>query len=86
MGRSGRLDRPSKACDGAVGPSQSRNDPARRAFDWSAYWYRGHVYATNWLSQRPSFDVYAIDDPAIDDTYRLPHLNPQSQEAFAEAP
>lgn len=63
------------------------SDPARRAFYWSAYWYRGHVYASNGFeSERQSFDVYRISDPAIGDTYRLPHLNPQTQEPLSEAP
>ncbi len=62
------------------------NDPARRVSYWSAYWYRGYVYATNSLFvRRNSLDVYRIDDPAIGDTYRLPHLNPQSQETLTAA-
>jgi hypothetical protein len=43
------------------------------------------MYASNaWKSQRQSLDVYAIDDPAIAETYRIPHLNPQSQEELSE--
>lgn len=63
----------------------SLTDPTLRAFYWSAYWYRGHVYATNGrMSERDSLDVYRIDDPLVSDTYRLPHLNPQSQEALSD--
>lgn len=60
------------------------NDPSRRAFYWSAYWYRGHVYATNaWLSRHHTLDVYTIGDPAIGDPARLPYMNASSQEAQA---
>ena len=61
-------------------------DPARRSHYWSAYWYRDHVYATNTFeTERRSLDVYAIDDPAIGATYRLPRLSPQTQEAPSDS-
>ena len=62
-------------------------EPSRRSHYWSAYWYRDHVYATNTFeSERRSLDVYRIEDPAIGATYRLTHLNPQTQEPLADAP
>ena len=62
------------------------DDEARRAHYWSAYWYRDRVFATSdFESTRRSLDVFAIDDPQITGTYRLPNLNPQTQEAPTEA-
>ena len=62
-------------------------DPARRAHYWAAYFYRGHVWTTNtYNSQRRSLDVYRVDDPQITTAFRLPHLNPQTQEELSEAP
>lgn len=61
-------------------------DPERRGHFWSAYWYRGHVFATNTFeSGRLSFDVLTVDDPDLAASYRLPRLNPQTQEALTEA-
>jgi len=64
-----------------------QRDPATRAHYWAAYWYRGHVYATNTFeTERKALDVFRVEDPAIGETFRLAHLNPQTVESFADAP
>ncbi|HSL26238.1 MAG TPA: hypothetical protein VLA54_08150, partial [Acidimicrobiia bacterium] len=44
---------------------------------WSAYWYRGHVYASD---HHRGLDVFELDLPDLADASVLPYLNPQTQE------
>lgn len=52
-----------------------------------AYWYNGRIYAANLavsetdspVTQR-GFEVFELDGGILEDTLRLPHLNPQTQE------
>lgn len=45
--------------------------------DWSSYWYRGHIYASDHLR---GLDVFRLSLPDLGDTTMLDHLNPQTQE------
>jgi len=61
------------------------DDPQTRPHYWSAYFYRGHIWATNSLaSKRHSLDVFAVSEPDLQNAYRLPRLNPQTQEFTAK--
>ena len=45
--------------------------------EWSAYWYRGHVYASDhWRG----LDVFEVTLPELAGASDLPHLDPQLQE------
>jgi hypothetical protein len=44
---------------------------------WSAYWYRGHVYASD---HHRGLDIFALDLPDLAGASVLPYLNPQTQE------
>ncbi len=44
---------------------------------WSAYWYRGYVYASD---HHRGLDVFALDLPELAGASVLPYLNPQTQE------
>ena len=45
---------------------------------WSSYWYNGHIYTND--SGR-GFDVMLLSDRALAGARRLPHSNPQTQDA-----
>ncbi len=50
------------------------------AMAWSSYWYRGFIYANNFLSNR-GFDVMAIADHDLKkNSIKLRRLNPQTME------
>jgi hypothetical protein len=58
-----------------------------RANPWSAYWYNGFIFASNFdeaFTPRGDvsrgLDVFEIDHPDLRDHIRLPHLNPYTQE------
>jgi hypothetical protein len=64
-----------------------RNNP------WSSYWYHGHVYANNFdagyvpsVPESRGFDVFTVEHPALTSARKLPHLNPQTQEAIPGLP
>jgi hypothetical protein len=50
---------------------------AQPSDQWSAYWYRGHVYASD---HHRGLDVFALDWPDLAGASVLPYLNPQTQE------
>ena len=70
----------------------SPSEQPKEAAAWASYWYNGHVFANNFdedvnsLQPRSrGLDVFHVDDPLLENTIELPHLNPQLQEPLPEA-
>jgi hypothetical protein len=53
------------------------HDP-HRANTWSAYWYNGHIYTND---GGRGVDVMLLSDEARAGSQKLPHSNPQTQDA-----
>ena len=45
--------------------------------DWSTYWYNGRIYESDITR---GLLIWRLDDPAVSQFLRTPHLNPQTQE------
>ncbi|MGH3045100.1 MAG: LVIVD repeat-containing protein [Gaiellaceae bacterium] len=45
--------------------------------DWSTYWYNGRIYESDITR---GLLIWRLDDPAVSQYLRTPHLNPQTQE------
>ena len=45
--------------------------------DWSTYWYNGRIYESDITR---GLIIWRLDDPAVSQYLRTPHLNPQTQE------
>ena len=65
----------------------SPDEQPTEAAAWASYWYRGHVWSSNFdedvNSLKPrsrGLDVFAVDHPVLERALRLPRLNPQVQE------
>ncbi|HVL95594.1 MAG TPA: hypothetical protein VM266_07005 [Solirubrobacteraceae bacterium] len=63
------------------------------AATWASYWYRGHVYSSNFDEEVNSLvpysrglDVFRVDHAAVRGALDLPRLNPQVQEPLPQPP
>jgi hypothetical protein len=53
------------------------SETSERSNYWTGYWYNGLVYASDLFR---GLDVLALDLPGLEESARLPHMNPQTQE------
>ena len=74
---------------GTVTPDEQPTEAAA----WASYWYRGHVWSSNFdedvNSLKPrsrGLDVFAVDLPVLRKAIRLNRLNPQVQEPLPGKP
>lgn len=67
------------------------DDPERRSFPWSSYWYNGFIYANNMVavegpvtagSHRGTLDILTIDAPALENHIPLESFNFGTQGCF----
>jgi hypothetical protein len=51
--------------------------PTQLGGDWSTYWYNGRIYESDITR---GLLIWRLDDPAVSQYLRTPHLNPQTSE------
>ena len=51
--------------------------PTQLGGDWSTYWYNGRIYESDITR---GLIIWRLDDPAVSQYLRTPHLNPQTSE------
>jgi hypothetical protein len=59
-------------------PTEVGHHDPHRANTWSAYWYNGHIYTND---GGRGVDVMLLSDKVRAGTQKLPHSNPQTQDA-----
>jgi hypothetical protein len=63
----------------ASNPVEVGHHDPHGANTWSSYWYNGHVYTND---GGRGVDVMRLKDPTTKWAHRLPHSNPQTQDAM----
>ncbi len=61
-----------------MNPTEVGHHDPHGANTWSSYWYNGHIYAND---GGRGFDVMLLSDRVRAGAQKLPHSNPQTQDA-----